>query len=77
MLIDFREIKFRPSETGSRGIPTPKEMNNHGNYVASICEIVRWLGEQAEGMGVNVFPGFPGYLPMTPEGIVEVRGHRC
>ena len=40
-------------------IPTPPTMKNHGNYIASICEIVRWLGEQAEGLGVNVFPGFP------------------
>ena len=47
--------------TGSRAvrIPTPPTMKNHGNHIASICEIVRWLGEQAEGLGVNVFPGFP------------------
>jgi electron-transferring-flavoprotein dehydrogenase len=47
------------SERGSRGIPTPKEMHNHGNFSASICEIVRWLGEKAEGLGVNLFTGFP------------------
>ena len=43
--------------TGSNAfrIPTPPTMKNHGNYIASICEIVRWLGEQAEGLGVNVF----------------------
>jgi electron-transferring-flavoprotein dehydrogenase len=40
-------------------IPTPPPMRNHGNYIASICEIVRWLGEKAEAMGVNVFTGFP------------------
>jgi len=40
-------------------IPTPPTMQNHGNRIASICEIVRWLGEQAEGLGVNVFTGFP------------------
>ena len=34
-------------------------MQNHGNFTASICELVRWLGERAEGMGVNVFTGFP------------------
>lgn len=47
--------------TGSKSvrIPTPPTMQNHGNYIASICEIVRWLGEQAEGLGVNIFPGFP------------------
>ncbi len=40
-------------------IPTPPTMRNHGNYVASICEIVRWLGEKAEALGVNMFTGFP------------------
>ena len=44
---------------GATRIPTPPTMKNHGNYVASICEVVRWLGEKAEGLGVNVFPGFP------------------
>ena len=45
--------------TGQVKIPTPPPMHNAGNYVASISEICRWLGEKAEGMGVNVFPGFP------------------
>lgn len=47
--------------TGSRAqrIPTPPTMQNHGNHVASLCEIVRWLGERAEELGVNVFTGFP------------------
>jgi electron-transferring-flavoprotein dehydrogenase len=40
-------------------IPTPSPMWNHGNHIASLCEIVRWLGEKAEAMGVNVFTGFP------------------
>jgi electron-transferring-flavoprotein dehydrogenase len=37
----------------------PAEMSNHGNFSASICEIVRWLGQRAEELGVNVFEGFP------------------
>jgi electron-transferring-flavoprotein dehydrogenase len=40
-------------------LPTPPTMRNHGNYVASLCEIVRWLGEKAEALGVNMFTGFP------------------
>ena len=40
-------------------IPTPPTMRNHGNRVASLCEVVRWLGEKAEALGVNVLPGFP------------------
>lgn len=47
------------SERGFWRIPTPPTMHNKGNYVASICEIVRWMGEQAEATGVNVFTGFP------------------
>jgi electron-transferring-flavoprotein dehydrogenase len=34
-------------------------MRNHGNYVGSICEVVRWLGAKAEALGVNLFTGFP------------------
>jgi electron-transferring-flavoprotein dehydrogenase len=47
--------------TASRSvpIPVPPTMKNHGNFIASICEIVRWLGEKAEGLGINIFPGFP------------------
>ena len=47
------------TENRAMRIPTPPSMRNHGFYTASISEIVRWLGEQAEGLGVNVFPGFP------------------
>ncbi|MES9968538.1 MAG: electron transfer flavoprotein-ubiquinone oxidoreductase [Candidatus Thiodiazotropha sp.] len=37
----------------------PKTMHNHGNYVVSLGNLCRWLGEQAEAMAVNIFPGFP------------------
>ena len=36
----------------------PKTMHNHGNYIASVGNLSRWLAEQAEGLGVEVFPGF-------------------
>ena len=36
----------------------PKDLHNHGNYAISLGNLCRWLGEQAENMGVNVFPGF-------------------
>jgi electron-transferring-flavoprotein dehydrogenase len=55
-------------------IPTPPTMKNHGNYIASICEIVRWMGEQAEGLGVNVFPGFPvDSLLVEGDNVIGVR----
>ena len=34
-------------------------MNNHGNYVISLGNLCRWLAEQAENLGVEIFPGFP------------------
>lgn len=36
----------------------PPLMNNHGNYVGSLGSLVRWLGEQAGELGVEVYPGF-------------------
>ena len=36
----------------------PKETKNHGNFTLSLGNLCRWLGEQAENAGVNVFPGF-------------------
>ena len=47
------------TEQRARRIPTPPTMHNAGFYTASLCEIVRWLGERAEQQGVNLFPGFP------------------
>jgi electron-transferring-flavoprotein dehydrogenase len=37
----------------------PKPMHNEGNYIASVGNLCRWLAEQAEQLGVEVFPGFP------------------
>lgn len=36
----------------------PGDMHNQGNYATSLGNLCRWLGEQAEGLGVNIFPGF-------------------
>jgi electron-transferring-flavoprotein dehydrogenase len=52
----------------------PPTMRNHGNYVASICEVVRWLGERAEELGVNLFAGYPAASLLTDgERVVGVR----
>ena len=37
---------------------SPKTMHNHGNYIISLGNLCRWLAEQAEAMGVEIFPGF-------------------
>ena len=46
------------SEKGAIKLPTPPQMNNHGNYIISLGNFCRWLGEQAEAMGAEVYPGF-------------------
>ncbi len=38
----------------------PKTMHNQGNYIVSLGKVVRWLGEQAEALGVEIFPCFAG-----------------
>ena len=50
--------------TATKAYRTPNFMvpacfENHGNYVVSLGNVVRWLGQQAEAMGVEIFPGFP------------------
>lgn len=40
------------------GLFAPKTMHNNGNYVISLGKLCRWLAEQAETLGVEVFPGF-------------------
>src|SRR6266852_4016488 len=55
-------------------LPTPPTMHNAGNYVASLCEIVRWMGERATALGVNVFTGFPAAsLLVDGRGVAGVR----
>ena len=62
------------SESRAQRIPTPPTMKNHGNYVASLCEIVRWLGERAEELGVNVFTGFPAEsLLVDAQRVIGIR----
>ncbi|MCO5396686.1 electron transfer flavoprotein-ubiquinone oxidoreductase [Ralstonia soli] len=50
------------SEDNARAVPNwalPDNFKNHGNYVISLANLTRWLGEQAEALGVEIFPGFP------------------
>ena len=49
-----------PNEKSAITLPQifmPKQLKNHGNYVISLGQLCRWLGEQAEEMGVEIFPG--------------------
>lgn len=44
--------------TSSIPLPHPPQMNNKGNYIVSLSNFVKWLGEQAEEVGVEIYPGF-------------------
>ncbi|MDP1751112.1 MAG: electron transfer flavoprotein-ubiquinone oxidoreductase [Reyranella sp.] len=49
------------TKTGSFRFPNfmlPRLMNNHGNYIVSLGDVCRWLGQQAEALGVEIYPGF-------------------
>lgn len=49
------------SEKGATSIPNfalPPLFSNHGNYIVSLGHVCKWLGEQAEAMGIDIFPGF-------------------
>ncbi len=53
------EAVYLLTESRAQRIPTPPTMHNSGYFTASLCEMVRWLGERAEELGVNLFAGFP------------------
>ena len=75
LLPDWRSDAERPLKTevtkdeflflgpaGGVRLPTfamPKLMNNHGNFIGSLGDVCRWLGRQAEALGVEIYPGFP------------------
>jgi electron-transferring-flavoprotein dehydrogenase len=49
-------------------LPTPPQMHNHGNYIVSLGNVVRWLGTQAEELGVEIYPGFAAAELLEEEG---------
>ncbi|MBV8799033.1 MAG: electron transfer flavoprotein-ubiquinone oxidoreductase [Alphaproteobacteria bacterium] len=61
---------------GSFRIPNfimPPLMSNHGNYIVSLSNLCKWLGQQAEALGVEIYPGFPAADIVYGEN-GEVRG---
>ena len=49
----------------------PKPMHNEGNYIVSLGNVVRWLGEQAEAIGVEIYPGFSASEYIVEDGVVK------
>ncbi len=58
------------SPTGARKLPTPPQMHNEGNYIVSLGNVVRWLGQQAEEQGVEIYPGFAAAETLIENGRV-------
>ncbi|MDE0742553.1 MAG: electron transfer flavoprotein-ubiquinone oxidoreductase [Woeseiaceae bacterium] len=55
------EIHYLTSKENAIRVPNlfvPKTMHNKGNYIISLGRLCQWLGEKAENLGVNLFPGF-------------------
>lgn len=71
-----RDTFLMMTETGATRTPNfmlPKNFHNEGNYIVSLGNVVRWLAQQAEGLGVEIFPGFPAAEVLyTDDG--KVRG---
>src|SRR5467141_913580 len=69
-----KEAVYLLTKRAKLRLPTPPTMHNRGYFVASLCEIVRWLGAKAEALGVNVFTGFPAaHLLAQGRRVVGVR----
>ena len=52
-------------------LPMPSFMKNHGNYIASLGNLCRWLAEQAEGLGVEIYPGMAASELVYEDGRVK------
>ena len=68
---------FLLSETESKEVPywmVPKTMHNEGNYVISLGNVVRWLGQKAEELEVQIFPGFAAADILYHEDGTTVKG---
>ncbi len=59
------------TETKAYKLPTPPQMNNHGNYIVSLGNVCRWLGAKAEELGVEIYPGFAASETIIEDGVVK------
>lgn len=87
LIPDWREDETQPFDTevtedkffvlgeaAIASLPTiafPPFMHNHGCYVGSLANLCRWLGDKAEAMGVEVYPGFPAADFIYEDGAIK------
>ena len=68
------EIYWFNNEEKATSIPhfaTPKTFHNNGNYIVSMGNVCRWLAEQAESLGVEIFPGFSAHSLIIEDDAVK------
>lgn len=68
------EIYWFNNESKATAIPhfaTPKTFHNEGNYIVSMANVCRWLAEQAENLGVEIFPGFSAHSLIIEDDTVK------
>lgn len=68
------DVYFFRSATAAVKMPglfVPKPMHNEGNYVVSLGNVCRWLGQQAEELGVEIYPGFAAQHAIIEDGVVK------
>lgn len=73
-LVGQEKFKFLTTK-GAISLPVglmPSQFHNHGNYIISLGNLCRWLGEQAESLGVDIFPGFA-----ASEVLYDEQGRVC
>lgn len=63
------------TRTGSMALPTPPQLHNHGNFIISLGQLTPWVAQQAEALGVDIFPGFAAAEPLfnADESVAGVR----
>ncbi len=61
---------FLTKSRAIRSPVTPPQMHNHGNYIVSLGDVVRWLGTEAEALGVEIYPGFSAAELLVEDGRV-------
>ncbi|WP_213608206.1 electron transfer flavoprotein-ubiquinone oxidoreductase [Pseudoalteromonas sp.] len=68
------EIYWFNNEQKATSIPhfaTPNTFHNNGNYIVSMGNVCRWLAEQAEDLGVEIFPGFSAHSVIIEDDVVK------
>ena len=68
------EFRFL-TRTGNMKLPTPPQLHNHGNFIVSLGQLTPWIAQQAEALGVDIFPGFAAAEPLfnADESVAGVR----